>query len=233
MKYLITLLILIVSLSVKAQKTTETISSFNKIDVFGPFEVELVPSDRESLELDYRGIDPENIVAEVSRGELKLKLRNKHYMNDWKSNDYPRSKYVRVKVYYAELSEVRAQADSEVFSRSTVKSRNLALECSMGAEMDLDIVAKNLYTKANMGAVLNLTGQTETFEAKANMGGVLKASQLLSKVVYVNANMGAEVKVNALEEIEISAGFGATVDYTGSPNVRHTNKNFGAEVRSH
>lgn len=233
MKYLITFLILVVSFSAHAQKAVESVDSFTKIDVFGPFEVELIKADRELLELDYRGIEPENIVAEVSRGELKLKLRNKHYMNDWKSDDYPRSKYVRVRVYYSELNEIHAQAGAEVFSKSTIKSRNLALECSMGAEMDLDIIAKNLYAKANMGAVVKLTGQAETFEAKANMGGVLKASQLLSKVVYVNANMGAEVKVNVLEEIKISAGFGATVDYTGSPNVRHTNKNFGAEVRSY
>ncbi|HRJ28366.1 MAG TPA: head GIN domain-containing protein [Cyclobacteriaceae bacterium] len=232
MKYFISLLILIASLSVKAQKPNETIGSFSKIDVFGPFEVELIKADSESLALDYRGVDPEDIVAEVSRGELKLKLRNKHYMNEWK-DDFPRSKYIRARVYYTELTDVRAQAGAEVFSTSTLKSRNLALDCSMGAEMQLDVISKNLYTKATMGAVIKLTGQAETFEAKANMGAELKASQLLSKVVYVNANMGAEVKVNALEEIEISAGFGATVDYTGSPNVRHTNRNFGAEVRSH
>jgi len=233
MKYLIAILIFCVSLSTSAQKIEETVDSFTKIDVFGPFEVELIKADKESLEMDYQSIDPEHIVAEVSRGELKLKLRNKHYMNDWTANDYPRSNYVRVRVYYVELNEVRAQAGAEVFSKGILKSRNLALECSMGAEMTLDVFAKNLYTKANMGAVVTLTGQTETFDVKANMGAVLKASQLQSKMVYVSANMGAEVKVNALEEIEISAGFGATVDYTGSPNVRHTNKNFGAEVRGY
>ncbi|MBX2945619.1 MAG: DUF2807 domain-containing protein [Cyclobacteriaceae bacterium] len=230
MKHLITLLILITGLSATAQKSTETIGSFTKIDVFGPFEVELIKADRESLELDYRGIDPEHIVTEVNRGELKLKLRNKHYMNEWK-DDFPRSKYIRAKVYYTELTDLRAQAGAEIFSQGTLKSRNLALDCSMGAVMQLDVVSKNLYTKANMGAEVNLTGQAETFEVKANMGAVLKASQLLSKIVYVNANMGAEVKVKALDEIEVSAGFGATVDYTGNPNVRHTNRNFGAEVR--
>ncbi len=233
MKYLIALLFFCISFSTRPQKTVESVDSFTKIDVFGPFEVELIKADKESLEMDYRSIDPEHIVAEVSRGELNLKLRNKHYMNDWTSNDYPRSKYVRVRVYYVELNEVRAQAGAEVFSKGILKSRNLALECSMGAEMTLDIVAKNLYAKGNMGAVIKLSGQAETFDVKANMGAVLKASQLLSKIVNVSANMGAEVKVNALEEIEISAGFGATVDYTGSPNVRHTSKNFGAEVRGY
>lgn len=97
--------------------------------------------------------------------------------------------------------------------------------------MRLDVLAKNLYTKINMGAIVELEGQTERMEVKANMGAILKASRLDSKIAYVSANMGAEVDVRATEEIEISAGFGSTVDYTGGPTVRHTSKNFGAEVR--
>ncbi|MBX2962738.1 MAG: DUF2807 domain-containing protein [Cyclobacteriaceae bacterium] len=232
MKKLLFLFFLALTSFANAQKKFESINSFTKINVFGPFEVELVKADRESLEMDYRGVDPEYIVAEVNNGELKLKLRNKAYMNDWKSDNYSNSKYVRVKVYYTELNEVRAQAGAEVFSKDILKSRVLVLEGSMGAEMELDVVAKNLHTKSTMGAVVKLSGQTETLEAKVNMGAVLKATQLLSKRVYVNASMGAEVKVNALEEIEINAGFGAEVDYTGSPDVRHTNRNFGAEVRN-
>jgi hypothetical protein len=136
-----------------------------------------------------------------------------------------------VKVYYTELNDLRAQAGADIFSEESLKSKNLALEASMGAEMRLSIISKNLYTRLNMGAVVELRGQTEKHEIKANMGAVLKASRLESKTTYVNANMGAEVKVNVVEEIEVNAGFGAAVDYIGSPNVRNTSTNFGAEVR--
>jgi hypothetical protein len=118
-----------------------------------------------------------------------------------------------------------------VYTVGVLKSRNLALQSSMGAEMRMDVLAKNLITKVTMGGIMDVEGKSETLDIKANMGGVLKASHLESKLVYVSASMGAEVDVRATDEIEINAGFGAIVNYTGDPSVRHTTKNFGAEVR--
>jgi hypothetical protein len=211
-----------------AQKSADP---FTKIDVFGPFEVELVKAESYAIDVDYRGVEQDDVVLNIHKGELTLKLRNKHYMDEWRSNDYPRSRYIRVKVYYTQLNELHAQAGAEVFSDGTVKSKNLALEASMGAEMRLPVVAKNLYTRLNMGAVVELRGQTENHEVKANMGAVLKASRLESKITYVNASMGAVVHVNAMDEIEVNSGFGASVNYAGSPNVRNMSRSFGGEVR--
>jgi len=101
----------------------------------------------------------------------------------------------------------------------------------MGAEVSLDVLAKNLYLKSTMGAVARLSGHTEYMEVKSTMGGVIKAAQLQSKTAYIKASMGAEVFVFVTDEIEVAAGLGAVVDYMGSPGVRHTNTNFGAEVR--
>ena len=233
MKRIFLLLLVVSGFYSFGQKSTQKVEPFTKIDVFGPFYVELIKSDKEVVEMDYRNMDSDDIISEVSRGELRLKLRSRHYMSDWTSNDYPKSSYVKVKVYYLNLDDIEAQAGAEVFSGQVVKSKNLALESSMGAEVRLDILAKNLYTKVSMGGIMDLEGKTEGHEVKASMGGVLKASQLESKTAYVNANMGAEVDIRATGEIEVSAGFGAVVNYSGSPNVRHTSKNFGGEVRGH
>jgi hypothetical protein len=230
MKRILAFFLITASLSVFAQKSAETVEAFTRIDVFGPFEVELIKADKDAVELDYRGFDRDNIVREVSRGQLRLKLRNKHYFNEWTS-DYPRSRYMRVKVYYTDLQEVKAQAGAIVTTYEVLKSKNLAIHGGMGAELRMDILSKNLFTKVTMGAIIELEGRTDNLDVKASMGGVLKASQLYSKNVLVDASMGAEVDVRAIEEIEVNAGFGASVDYTGGPNVRHTNKNFGGEVR--
>lgn len=231
MKHAVLISLCLLAFGLKAQKAQKEVDPFTRIDVFGPFELELVKAESYAIDVDYRGVDKDDVVLDIHKGELKLKLRNKHYMDEWRSNDYPRSRYIHVKVYYTELNDLRAQAGAEVFSDGTLKSKNLALEATMGAEMRLPIIAKNLYTRLNMGAVVELRGQTENHEVKANMGAVLKASRLESKITYVNASMGAEVNVNAKEEIEVNAGFGASVYYVGSPGVRNTSKSFGGEVR--
>jgi hypothetical protein len=230
MNRIVAIFLLTVSIPAFSQNTKESVDPFTKIDVFGPFEVELIKSDKNGYTIDYRGYDAENIIREVNRGQLKLKLRNKHYFNEW-TNDYPRSRYIKVKVYYTDLQEVRAQAGAIVSAQEVLKSKNLSLHGGMGAEMNLAILSKNLYTKVTMGATVELEGRVENLDVKASMGGLLKASRLESKTAYIDATMGADVDVRALDEIEISAGFGAVVNYTGGPTVRHANKNFGAEVR--
>jgi len=212
-----------------AQKTTLPIPSFTDIDVFGPFDVKLIKSDTERAEIDFNGIDKEDIVYEFKNGTLRLKLKNSHYMNEWK-NERRNSKYILVNVYYKDIDIIEASAGAIVTSKEVVKSKYLDVECSMGAEVTLEILAKKINAIANMGGVLEMSGRTEHLDVKANMGGVLKAAHLESKTVYVKANMGAEVMVNATEEIDASAGFGANVDYIGGPNVRNTSKNFGGEV---
>lgn len=211
------------------QKTTLQIPSFTDIDVFGPFDVRLIKSESERAEIDFNGIDKEDLIYEFKSGTLRLKMRNSHYMDEWK-NDSRHSKYVLVTVYYKDIDVVEAGAGAVVTSKEEVKSKYLLVECTMGAEVTLDIRAKKVEAVSNMGGILDLSGVTEHLEAKANMGGVLKAAHLESKTVYVKANMGADVTVNASEEIDISAGFGATVDYVGSPSVRNSSTNFGGEV---
>jgi hypothetical protein len=230
MTRLIICIVLLISFLAPAQQSADRVSNFTKIDIFGPFEVELIKADHDEVVMDYRGFERDNIISEVSRGELRLKLRNKHYMNEWTS-EYPHSKYVKVKVYYTDLLEIKAQAGAEVYTSGTLKSKNLVLLSGMGAVVRMDILSKNLAVKVTMGGEMDLNGKSETLDVKASMGGVLKASQLESKMVYVSANMGSEVDVRATQEIDVNAGFGATVNYSGDPSVRHSNRNFGAEVR--
>ena len=228
-KILLIVFLLMTTVAGFAQRTI-ALSPFTAIDVFGPFEVELIKSDKASIEIDYRGIDEEDIVAEVQHDVLKLKIKNRHYMKDWSSNSYRKSDYARVKVYYTDIDVLEAQAGALITSLRPVKSKLLMIDCSMGAEITLDIFAKKVEVVSNMGGVLELTGQTEQLEVKANMGGVFKGSRLESKIVYVKASMGADVMVNVSEELDASAGLGATIDYVGGPNVRHTSKSMGGEV---
>ena len=75
-KIYILALILTISSIGYSQKTTLKLSSFNGVDAFGPFDIELIKSETEYIEIDYRGVDKENVISEVQRGVIKLKLKN-------------------------------------------------------------------------------------------------------------------------------------------------------------
>jgi len=228
--YTLTCLLLLISTLGFSQKSQKELSGFKALDVFGPFDIELIKSDKEYAEIDLNGIDQEDVLIEVQKDILKLKIKNRHYFSEWRDDSHRKADYVTVKIYYRDIDVLEAQAGAVVYSKQTLKSKYLHLECSMGAEVKLDILSKEVEAISNMGGVLELSGQTEEFDVKANMGGVLKASHLESKIVYVKASMGADVIVNVIEELDASAGFGANVDYVGGPTVRHTSSNMGGEV---
>lgn len=228
--YSFTFLLLLISTFGLSQKTHKDLPSFKAIDVFGPFDIELIKSDKEYAEVDLNGIEQEEVVIEVQKDILKLKIKNRHYFSEWKEDSYRKSEYVRVKIYYIDIDVLEAQAGALITSQQPLKSKYLHIDCSMGAEITLDIIAKEMEVITSMGGVLELSGQTEELDVKASMGGELKAAQLESKIVFVKASMGADVMVNVVEELDASAGFGATIDYIGGPNVRHTSSNMGGEV---
>lgn len=228
--YLITCLLLLISILGFSQKTHKDLPSFKAIDAFGPFDIELIKSDKEYAEIDLNGIDQEEVVIEVQKDILKLKIKNRHYFSEWKENSYRKSEYIRVKIYYSDIDVIEAEAGTLITSQQPLKSKYLHIECSMGAEITLDILAKEMEVVTSMGGVLELSGRTDELDVKATMGGELKAGQLESKSVFVKASMGADVMVNVMEELDASAGFGASIDYIGGPNVRHTSSNMGGEV---
>lgn len=209
------------------------ISSFQSIDIFGAFEVELIKAEKAAVEVDYNGVHRDNIIAEVYRGKLKLKLKNRHYIDDWTSSsyDYRPSTYVKVRLYYTELESIIAMAGANIQSDEVIKYRDFEIEAGMGAIVNLKMLNKHLYVKTSMGSEVFLKGKTDELEVNATMGGVLTANALESKFAQVRANMGADVHINATEEIDASAGFGAVIRYAGGPNVKNTSTNFGGEVR--
>jgi hypothetical protein len=227
--YLLTIFALIL-VSGFSQKNTLQFSAVDKIDVFGPFDVELIKSDKEYAEIEYNQVEKEDIVFEARKGELRLKIKNRHYFQEWKNDTHRSWKYVRVKVYYKDIDVIEAAAGAIVRSHEQIKSKYLNITCTMGAEVTLDVYAKKIMVTSKMGGELEMSGQTENLEVSANSGGVFNAPRLESKIAYVRASMGAEVLVNATEEIEATAGFGANIEYVGGPTVRHTSRNFGGEV---
>jgi hypothetical protein len=232
MKKILAILVLtILSAITYGQRVVLPIREFSGIDVFGPFDILLIKSDSSRVEIDFNGADKDNLVTEIEQGVVKMKLKSKHYWNEWNNHEYKKDTYVLVKVYYSDIDEIIAQAGAIVKTRERLKSKYLSLESTMGAEVTLDLLCKEMQVKSSMGGILRLTGQSEMMDAKVTMGGVLRASALESKTVFVKASMGGEVTVNAIDELDVSSSLGASVNYIGAAARVNTTKNMGGEIR--
>lgn len=224
--------IFLVLMSSYAFGQLEVLKPFSTVNAFGPFQIELIPSDHEAIDMDIHNIERSDIEVEVRRGELHLKIKSRHYLTDWDSDKWRKSQYVKTRIYFKQLDELEASAGATVNCNETLRNKKILITGSMGAVINLQLVAETVFAKSNMGATVNLKGRVSYLEVKAGMGGVLKASQLESKSAYVSASMGSEVSIYASDEIDIAANFGADVKYSGDPVVRHTNRKMGADIRS-
>jgi hypothetical protein len=229
MKKISVLLFCLISLAGYSQK--QELNPFTEIDVFGPFQIELIKSDKEAIDMEVINVDKNDLTVEVHRGQLVLKLRTRHFFSDWDSDKFRKEPRIKTKIYYKELDELKIAAGGTIESAEAVQSKKLVIEGSMGSEIDLITSSETIYVRASMGATVNLRGQTDFLEVKANMGSVLNANRLESKSAYVKASMGSDVSIYASEEIDIDAAMGASVRYSGEPTVRHTNTKIGADVQ--
>jgi hypothetical protein len=221
------------SLPSAAQSRQIQVQPFEIVRAYGPFRITLVESDKERMEVAFNGIDEDEIVIDSDDGELEMKLRNKHYWNDWNdSGSRQNNRHVKVTVYFKKLKEIDVEAGASVTSDAAISSPSLMLISRMGAEMRLDVRAKELELDSSMGSEVELTGTTETLEVHSKMGSRVNAIRLKSEKVWVRAYMGSDVTVYASQELDASAGFGATINFGGDPSVRNTSHSFGGTTNA-
>jgi hypothetical protein len=228
--FILPIVLFTVSLASLAQSKQIQIQPFQTLRAYGPFRVTLVASDKERIEIIYKGIDEDAVVIDSDDGNLNMKLRNKHYWNDWNDSRSHQQRYVKVTVYFKKLKKIDVEAGATVVSDFTITSPSLALVSRMGAEMRLDVATQEVELDSSMGSEVVLTGTTETLEVSSKMGSTVRAIRLKSEKARVKAYMGSDVSVYASKELDASAGFGATIHFDGDPSVRNTSHSFGGET---
>lgn len=212
-----------------AVRAQTSFSDFTSIDVTGPFKITLIPAEKEKVQVDYNGVDHDDVMVEEHHGCLYVKMKSKHYFDewDWADNHFPT---VYLNISYKSLSELRAQAGARIEANDAINAQTIFLTSSMGATIDVPVKAEKVIGDASMGAELFLNGSTEHLEIDSRMGAQVSASRLQSKSAEVHSSMGAEANVTATEEIDASAGFGGTINYSGGASAQHTSTNFGGVV---
>jgi hypothetical protein len=221
-------LILTASLScATAQSKEVSISEFSELTIAGPFKVTLVKSGKCKLEIDYNGVDPDDVAIRVSGAELVIRVRQGIF--DFDKYDDRHRKRALVTIYYTSLKDINVSKGSILRANETVSGDRLKLKSSMGSEMRLDLKVQQLTLDSSMGSEVDLAGTATHFELTAKMGSDVDAYLLKCQDVSVSASMGANVKVFAERELDASASFGASVSCKGNPPHKKTSGSFGSD----
>lgn len=224
-------LAMIASLSYAVAQSKEfSVSPFSELTIAGPFKTTLVKSDKNKVEINYNGVDQEDVVIDSGGGELEIKIKQSIFDFDRYDEHERNRRYAIVTVYYTStLSDIELKQGASLRSKETLTAKQLTLSSSMGSELKLDLKVEDLTLESSMGSEVDLTGTGSNFDLRAKMGSDVDASLFKCQDVRVRASMGASVQVYATRELDASANFGASVTCKGNPTHKKTSGTFGAD----
>lgn len=161
------------------------------------------------------------ISTDITNGKLHVKT----------STNIGRSKAKKVYVTFVELKSIEASSGADVIGNSVIKSKNLSLRGSSGADLTVEIFSQELTVKSSSGSEIEISGKSSSLKADASSGSEINAKDLLVVNCNAEASSGAEVTVNVNKILETHVSSGGNVNYYGNPTSVNSNSSHSGNVR--
>lgn len=218
--------LLLAGFSVMAQswKSSQHISGINGLQVSHGIDVYLSQGNRESLSIEAKGFDKDEVKVETRNGVLRLSTDR-----SWGFN-WGRDRYVKVYLTFKQLNNIRTSGGADLFSEGTLSFDNLSIDASGGSDVKLDLKADRLVVDISGGADAKLRGSAKVLTAESSGGADLDARQLTSEICMVSASGGSDAYVQATKEIKMRASGGSDIYYYGSPKVISKSESGGGDI---
>jgi len=188
-------------------RVTQDLEPFDKIVVTGKIKVELVHSENNQMSVTVKNGSPDKVIAEVVKGELRIRIRP----------DLGTNAEIAVKVPYSHLSTLEAAAGATITSRDILTEKYLTFKILSVGKIELTVKAEEIEATVTQGGDLVLYGSTNALNVTANTGGNFLGYELESNDTYVKAATGAQAKVVARRIIDATANTRGYVGYKGEP----------------
>ncbi|MBL7825921.1 MAG: DUF2807 domain-containing protein [Saprospiraceae bacterium] len=183
-------------------KVTRTLSSFDKIGISGGYDkVYLKEGDAESIVLETKGIDPENILTEVSEGTLRIKTKNGHWNNF----------SATLTITYRKLTSIATSGSSDIESLSVIRASDFKLATSGSGDVKAEFDVKNLHVAISGSSDMTLKGKAEEQSIAISGSGDVDASKLNGEAADVAISGSGDVRLGVKGKVKTSV--------SGSGNV--------------
>ncbi len=196
---------------------------FSKIEVKNGIFVQLVKSDKESADINTQEIQPNQVITEIKDGILSFRLDKQ---------PFTKSK-VMVKLYYKNISMIKASGKSEISSNSLIKQDSLSIDLASGAKAYLSLDIKYLKSELTEGALISADGYAVKQEASVATGATLSAFDLESDEITIKVSANGKAKINVDKSLTADVSTGGYVSYKGAPTVKDINTSIGGKVEQY
>ncbi len=186
------------------------ISTFNKIDISGEFEVLLNQSNKEKLELE---VD-ENLLSLI---ETEVK-NNTLYISS--KEPIGSAKSLKIYISLIEIDALNISGAIELKNKGTLNLNKLTIDASGAADLDLSIEAETLKMDISGASETTLSGAVTNFEIDLSGASELEADKLKTENTTIEISGAGNAKVFAKETLNVQVSGAGSIKYKGNPAIK-------------
>ena len=191
-------------------KEQRAVSSFNKIDISGGYEVLINQGSEERLELE---VD-ENLLEYIETETRKNTL----YISSKKQIGSASS--LKLYITVVDVEDIDVSGAIELKNKGTYKTANLEIDISGAADIDLDVDVENLNMDISGASETTLSGNARNFEIEISGAGELQAKKLKTRNTTIDISGAGSAIVNVKKTLNVSVSGSGSVKYKGSPKIK-------------
>ena len=222
-KLIVVIFVLVAFVSNAQKKEIRNLVSFNKLEVFGNIEVEMIISDTESIEIFTTNVDPSEVETEVKDKLLKIKMKSNLFDDDVK---------VKVILRYKEIIDISSNAAADINVKNVIKGDKLFLTATSGGRIKLKVELETINLKSYQGAHIDISGTVALQESFVNTGGVLSGSDFSSDEVLIKMNTGGKAEIVVNKSLDAYVNTGASLNYFGTPTKENIKTTLGGKINA-
>lgn len=186
------------------------LSSFDKIEISGAFEVVLVQGSTEELKVE---ADEENIgkiISKVTGNTLKIYTQGTHCC----------SGKMGLTISFKNINSIDLAGSISMTSSGPIKADQLEIETSGATKTNMEVSASKLDVEISGSGNTSFIGSATNVEVEISGSGKFLAPELTASNYEIEISGSGNAEVMASENLEVSVSGSGKVKYKGDPKIK-------------
>lgn len=190
-----------------AEHTIET-GDFKSVDVKGPFDVEIVQDSGMFVEIE----TDENLINLV-----EVRQHGALLLIGVKDNQQIDPSQLNITIHTGEILKLQIEIDGDLHTKGSLVGHSINIENASQGNVSIGVRCERLKFENNGSGVIQMKGLVKNADIANNSTSNIIAKGLFVKNMNLQNNAGANVEVNAFQNLSIENKRNGTVKYTGNP----------------
>lgn len=196
------------------------IGSFDRMELSGGFDVELVKSNDKTLMLTTDNNLMDNVETYVRGGTLHVKSRN-----------VGKATEMRLEINYQEIKHISTSGAVDIRSEDILEADDLSIESSGASELFLTLKTNQVRFDFSGASETELSGSTTELVFEGSGACELKAFDLKADRAKIEISGAGSAQVNVSDKLEASVSGAGNVYYRGNPDNIQTDISGAGNIR--